>query len=76
MPGRRKDLRPKTGVGVPGSDAYNPQKTYTNAAAPIFSMGKQVRDGELAMYPNTPGSGQYHPDASINLVKTHSASWK
>ena len=27
MPGRRKDLRPKTGVDVPGADAYSPSHT-------------------------------------------------
>ena len=76
MPGRRKDLRPKTGVGVPGPDAHNPTQNYVKKASPFYSMGKQTRDGELGIFKNTPGSGHYHPDGSINMTKTHSACWK
>jgi len=76
MPGRRKDLRPKTGVGVPGSDSYDPSHSLSKMANPMFSLSRSKRDGELGIYHNTPGSGSYQPDASTNLVKEHSASWR
>ena len=47
MPGRRKDLRPKVGVGVPGSGQYDPHHSSVKKNAPLFSVGKSRRDGEL-----------------------------
>lgn len=76
MPGRRKDLRPKTGVGVPGADAYSPGHTLVKEKHPAYPLGKSKRDGELKIFHNTPGSGHYHVDNSVNMTKSHSASWK
>ena len=50
MPGRRKDLRPKVGVGVPGSGTYDPMLNSSKKNGPQFSVGKSVRDGELNIY--------------------------
>jgi len=76
MPGRRKDLRPKTGVGVPGANVYNPRNTLTSLTAPQYSVSRNPRDKEVAIFPHTPGFNIYFTDASINLTKTHSASWR
>ena len=59
MPGRRKDLRPKVGVGVPGSGAYDPMNRSSKKNGPLFSVGRSRRDGELNIYKNTPGAGTY-----------------
>jgi len=75
MPGRRKDLRPKVGTGVPGSGTYEPTLTFTKKNAPLFSVSKQRRDGELKIFQNTPGAGTYM-DISANIVRAKSASWK
>ena len=64
MPGRRKDLRPKVGVGVPGSGSYDPSNTFTKKNGPLFSVSRQRRDGEVNIYKNTPGAGTYHDVAS------------
>ena len=77
MPGRRKDLRPKLGVGVPGCDTYNPGVESAKKSAPKFSVGKQVRDGELQIYKNTPGVGAYGAyDQAALVVRAKSASWR
>lgn len=75
MPGRRKDLRPKVGSGVPGSNSYDPWIEAAKKSAPKFSMGKQVRDGELKHYKNTPGVGTYGDEAA-KVVRAKSASWR
>ena len=75
MPGRRKDHRPKVGVGVPGSGTYEPTHGYVKKNGPLFSVGKQRRDGEVKIYQNTPGAGTYH-DISANVVRAKSASWR
>ena len=75
MPGRRKDLRPKVGDGIPGSGAYDPDINSAKKSAPNFSMGKSRRDGELKIFKNTPGAGTYGDKAAI-LVRAKSASWR
>jgi hypothetical protein len=40
MPGRRKDLRPKTGIDAPSPDKYNPTKSYVKPDERSFSIGK------------------------------------
>lgn len=40
MPGRRKDLRPKSGVDGPGAGAYKPNLSYTRKSEPQFSVSK------------------------------------
>ena len=59
MPGRRKDFRPKVGVGVPGSGSYEPSVSYTKKNGPLYSVSKQSRDGEVGIFKNTPGAGTY-----------------
>jgi hypothetical protein len=76
FPGRRADLRPSTGKGVPGSGTYEPSLSYVKRANPKFSVGKSARDGSLGIFKNPPGPGQYQPDQAKNLVRAHSASWK
>ena len=34
MPGRRKDLRPKVGTGVPGSGSYDPKNVFSKKNGP------------------------------------------
>jgi hypothetical protein len=76
MPGRRKDLRPKLGVGAPGAGSYDPCVVSGHKKnAPMFSVSKQRRDGELALYRNTPGAGTYGDEAS-KVVRAKSASWR
>ena len=65
MPGRRKDLRPKVGVGVPGSGSYDPRHATVKTNGPMFSVSKSRRDGELQIFKNTPGAGTYHDPAMI-----------
>ncbi len=65
MPGRRKDLRPKTGIDAPSPDKYNPTKFYVKPDERSFSIGKQKRDGEIEIYKMTPGVGAYDPEGSI-----------
>jgi hypothetical protein len=74
MPGRRKDLRPKTGKDAPGAGAYNPEYKMVRKSSPNFSLTKQIRDGEVRMHLNTPGSGSYFEKDT--LTRTHSASWR
>lgn len=59
MPGRRKDLRPKTGVDVPGSGTYDPKVDPMRRSAPSFSVSKTARDGSLGLYDSTPGCAAY-----------------
>jgi hypothetical protein len=75
MPGRRADLRPKVGTGVPGSGTYNPVNTSAKKNAPLFSVGKSRRDGELNIYRNTPGAGTYGDEAA-KVIRAKSASWR
>ena len=75
MPGRRKDLRPKVGVGVPGSGSYDPWHNSIKKNGPLFSVGKQTRDGEVNIFKNTPGAGTYGDKAAI-VVRAKSASWR
>ena len=78
MPGRRKDLRPTTGVGVPGAGAHNPNETLTKPHNPNWRMSLLERPGDKrsASVEVVPEAGRYHTDASMNLTKHHSASWK
>jgi len=80
MPGRRKDHltieRLRLGVGAPSCGTYNPKDiNSTKKSVPLFSVSKQRRDGELALFKNTPGSGAYHPDSAIVQVRASSASY-
>ena len=79
MPGRRKDYvsieRQRLGVGVPAGGAYNPNDKSSKKNGFSYSVKKSTRDGELGIFKNTPGSGAYHPDASLKIVKTASACW-
>ena len=75
MPGRRADLRPKVGSGVPGSGTYNPEVNSAKKNAPYFSVGKSRRDGELNIYKNTPGAGTYGDEAA-KVIRSKSASWR
>jgi hypothetical protein len=59
MPGRRKDLRPKTGKDAPGAGNYDPNYSALRKSSPHFSLGKSKRDGELGLYLQTPGCGNY-----------------
>jgi hypothetical protein len=61
MPGRRADLRPKTGKDVPAGAAYNPRHDQVHKATAKFSVGKTKRDGDLAIYNRTPGATRYKP---------------
>lgn len=74
VPGRRKDLRPLSGKDAPGAGSYEPADRYTRRSMPHFSMGRSRRDGEIAMYLNTPGVGSYFNRDSV--VKGHSPSWR
>lgn len=75
MPGRRQDLRPKVGVGVPGSGSYDPWHNSVKKNGPLFSVGKMRRDGEIGIFKNTPGAGTYGDDAA-KVVRAKSASWR
>lgn len=75
MPGRRKDLRPKVGVGVPGSGTYDPSNSFTKKNGPLFSVSKSRRDGEINIFYNTPGAGTYS-DTAAHIVRAKSASWR
>lgn len=61
MPGRRADLRPKTGKDAPDAGFYNPKLTYSSVkpTSPEFSVTKAKRDGELNLYTDTPGPLAY-----------------
>jgi hypothetical protein len=63
MPGRRADHRPKTGKDAPDAGLYNPKNTYssTKPTSPEFSVNKAKRDGELALYTESPGPLAYSP---------------
>lgn len=74
MPGRRKDLRPKTGRDAPGAGSYDPNYKNLRKSSPNFSLSKQVRDGEVSLFQNTPGIGSYFE--TDKLTKTHSATWR
>lgn len=67
MPGRRADLRPKTGKDAPDAGVYDPKITFSSKkpVAPNFSVGKSKRDGELALYTNPPGSTTYNLNDSL-----------
>ncbi len=73
MPGRRKDLRAKSGVGVPGAGSYNPSLNYVKKNAPGYSVNRSSRDGPLGQYGRSPILTKYTPN--YKLAKTHSASW-
>ena len=75
MPGRRKDLRPKVGVGVPGAGAYDPDNKCAKKNGPMFSVSKSRRDGELSIFKNTPGAGTYG-DTATKVNRAKSASWR
>jgi hypothetical protein len=76
MPGRRQDLRPKTGKDAPDAGVYNPKVTYSSVkpTSPEFSVTKAKRDGELNLYTDTPGPLAYTPIDTF--TKTHNATWK
>jgi len=75
MPGRRKDLRPKVGVGVPGAGAYEPNQNSSKKNGPMFSVSKTKRDGGINIFKNTPGAGTYG-DIASKVVRAKSASWR
>jgi hypothetical protein len=50
MPGRRADLRPKSGRDAPGAGAYNPNYNPMRRSTPHFSLSHQVRDGEINIF--------------------------
>lgn len=75
MPGRRKDLRPKVGVGIPGAGAYDPDQKCSKKNGPMFSLSKSKRDGELKIFKETPGAGTYD-DTAAKVVRAKSASWR
>ena len=76
MPGRRADLRPKTGKDAPDAGNYDPRHTFSSVKpiGPNFSVGKSKRDGEIKLFTDPPGATAYTPDQ--NLTKTHFASWR
>ena len=74
MPGRGKDLRPKSGRDAPGAGSYNPNINPMRRSTPSFSLSKGTRDAGLALCTNTPGAGSYF--SNDKLVRTHSASWR
>ena len=76
MPGRRADLRPKTGKDGPDAGLYNPKINYSSVkeVAPLFSVSKAKRDGDLRLYTDPPGATAYTPNDT--LAKTHFASWR
>jgi hypothetical protein len=41
-------------------------------STPNFSLGHQVRDGEISLFVNTPGAGHY--DGSHTLTKTRAGT--
>ena len=73
MPGRRKDLRPKSGADAPSSGNYNPNYDPMRKSGPLFSITKSKRDN-IGLFSNTPGSGAYF--VNDDLAKTHSATWR
>jgi hypothetical protein len=76
MPGRRADLRPKTGKDAPDAGVYNPKINYSSVKpkSPEFKVGKSKRDGELSLYTDAPGATAYSP--KDEFTKTHFATWK
>lgn len=74
MPGRRPDLRPKSGRDAPGAGAYNPNYNPMRRSAPNFKVGRQVRDGEVNIFFNNPGAGSYQ--VSEYLTKNRSATYR
>ena len=76
MPGRRTDLRPKTGKDAPDAGVYNPTIKYSSMKpkSPDFKVGSSKRDGGLALYTEAPGATAYSP--KDQYTKTHFASWK
>eukprot|EP00349_Pseudokeronopsis_sp_Brazil_P006068 CAMPEP_0202965468 /NCGR_PEP_ID=MMETSP1396-20130829/9434_1 /ASSEMBLY_ACC=CAM_ASM_000872 /TAXON_ID= /ORGANISM="Pseudokeronopsis sp., Strain Brazil" /LENGTH=184 /DNA_ID=CAMNT_0049688195 /DNA_START=609 /DNA_END=1162 /DNA_ORIENTATION=- len=59
MPGKGKDLRPKSGKDAPGPGAYDPKVNYSRKSDPNFSMSKTTRDAALGLYTQTPAPGTY-----------------
>jgi hypothetical protein len=78
MPGRRADLRPKTGKDVPAAAAYNPSHTQVHKATAKFSVGTERRDGSLGIFKGTPGATAYKPHQGSfdTLVRPKSSSWR
>jgi len=74
MPGKGKDLRPKSGKDAPGAGQYNPGLGYVRQSDPNFSISKTKRDPALGLYTQTPAPGTYF--VADGLVRTHSASWR
>jgi len=74
MPGRGKDLRPKSGRDAPGAGTYNPSVVQARKSEPEFSVSKAKRDASLGLFTNTPGAGTYF--VNDGLVRTHSANWR
>jgi hypothetical protein len=78
MPGRRMDLRPKTGVGVPQADHYNPASGFgqIHKSSSNYSISKSKRDGELGVFPKGPGCTAYNPQDSLGMIKLKASTWR
>lgn len=60
MPGRRADLRPRTGKGVPGPDQHHPSTSLTKKRAADYRIGSSKRDGEVNIFKRNPGPTAYN----------------
>lgn len=56
MPGRRKDLRPKSGRDAPGAGQYDPLIHYAKKKVPNYVFPKSHREASLNLAMTTPGS--------------------
>ena len=76
MPGRRKDLRPKTGLGVPSGGEYDPSYGYSKLQNPRYSMSNSKRDGQVSIFHNNPAPDKYFDYKYDKLIKSQSATWR
>jgi len=74
MPGRRADLRPKTGKGVPA--AGNPAYSQTEKKSAAYRMGTSKRDGEVGIFKRGPGPTAYNHHENINNTRAKSSSYR
>ena len=74
MPGRRKDLRPKLGVGVPAPNFYTPKDAITSHSVTSFSQSREPKDPNyIKTYPLTPSCTKYYFSNSMDFTMTQSA---